>query len=283
MLLEAAVGDAYGAIFECVDKEIVEKHNILKYPAKCFKKPDKYIPSPPKKYTDDTQMALALQEFMIEGQEWTPLNLANKFVDCFKRDPRKGYAGHFYEFLCNIKDGEEFLEKIRPDSERSGAAMRAMPLGFLSDKMEIKEKCDMQAALTHNTEMGKRSAYVSALITHMFKWKCAERDEIFTWLSDVTGVDVDPWDLEERVPVNGWACVRAAATSIYLYDDMLDILKQCIAFTGDTDTIATIAMYAVSFGGAKHFGNHELVKNLENGKYGRDYLKKIDYEFWDTF
>jgi len=178
MLLEIAVGDAYGSCFEMADEQLVVEKNNLQYTS-LEENPSLIKPGC---YTDDTQMTLAIVETMIHEVDWTPINIANHFVRCFHRDPRRGYAGRFYRFLLETYTGKEFVENIHPDSERSGAAMRAMPLGLLEDVKEIREKCDIQANLTHNTDAGRDSAYCSALLTHYFRHKLGKKAEIRAFL-----------------------------------------------------------------------------------------------------
>jgi len=118
MLLELAVGDAYGAGFEYAADWIVREKNKLS----C------YIHHPrhgikPGCYTDDTQMSVAVAEAIVADEPWTAEFLAQRFVTVFKRDPREGYAGSFYAFLQEVQDGAEFLARIRPNSNKSGAAM----------------------------------------------------------------------------------------------------------------------------------------------------------------
>ena len=124
MLLELAVADAYGAGFEYASPQLIEACNDL----------SGYVQHPkhkikPGSYTDDTQMSLAIAESIVSREPWTAEVLANSFVTAFKRDPREGYAGRFYDFLLEIRDGDEFLAKIQPTSDKSGAAMRAAPIG----------------------------------------------------------------------------------------------------------------------------------------------------------
>src|SRR4051812_13889293 len=75
-------------------------------------------------------MSLAVAEAVVEDEVWTSEGLAERFVGAFKRDPRKGYASGFYDFLCQVQDGTDFLERIRADSDKSGSAMRATPVGL---------------------------------------------------------------------------------------------------------------------------------------------------------
>src|SRR5262245_3733422 len=163
MLVELAIGDAYGAAFEYSPDLFVLAHNT----ASCYGKHPKHDIRPGS-YTDDTQMTLAIVEALLSDEPWTPRYLAERFVEVFRRDPRPGYAGRFYEFLKGIQSGEEFLERIEPDSSKSGAAMRAAPLGVLPTIGQVVEKCWVQAAITHNTPDGINAALAASVMTHYF-------------------------------------------------------------------------------------------------------------------
>src|SRR5689334_12558132 len=149
MLLELAIGDAYGAGFEYVNRQLIRQFNTLEH----------YVKHPRHstragEYTDDTQMSLAIAEAIVAQEEWTSENLAERFVNVFKRDPREGYAGSFQAFLRHIPDGKAFLNEIIPTSDKSGAAMRAVPIGIFPTVEEVKAKAQLQAAITHNTPDG---------------------------------------------------------------------------------------------------------------------------------
>src|ERR1700676_3298355 len=114
MLLELAIGDAYGACFEYAEDSFVRENNDL----------SAYVQHPrprikPGCYTDDTQMSAAIAEIIVSDAPWTPETLAQQFVTAFKRDPRGGYASGFYALLNEVSDGTEFLARIRPESDKS--------------------------------------------------------------------------------------------------------------------------------------------------------------------
>ena len=117
-----AIGDSYGFCFEFAEPEFVARHNDLEY----HQHPE-FADVAPGAYSDDTQMQLAIAELLAGGEEWTPIAIANQFVRVFKRDPRPGYAKRFRELLDDIETGAELIERIRPESERNGAAMRPPP------------------------------------------------------------------------------------------------------------------------------------------------------------
>src|SRR5690349_16721794 len=149
MLLEIAVGDAYGAGMEYVDPDFTREHNHLR----------SYVAHPrhaiaPGAYTDDTQMTLALAEAIVERAPWTREELADRFVAVFRRDPRVGYSQRFHDLLVTLRDGADLLERIQPHSDKSGAAMRAVPLGVYPSIDEVVARCSLQAAITHDTPDG---------------------------------------------------------------------------------------------------------------------------------
>lgn len=271
MLLELAIGDAYGAGFEYADSELVQRDNDL----------SRYVQHPrhqikPGCYTDDTQMSLAIAETLVAGEPWTPEVLAHRFVTTFKRDPREGYAGKFYRFLLQIQDGKQFLENITWTSDKSGAAMRAAPIGVLPTIEQVIEATRIQAAITHNTPDGINAAIAAALMSHYFIYRLGAKQQLGEFLeTHVCGEWSKPWQGEVRS--KGWMSVRAAITAVIRNDSLSELLKDCIAFTGDVDTVGAIALAAAACSEeiTQDLPNH-LIDGLENGTYGRDYIIQLD-------
>lgn len=271
MLLEIAIGDAYGAGFEYADSEMVRQRNNL---AGYVKHPRHNIQ--PGAYTDDTQMSLAIAEAIVSGKPWEPAMLAQKFVEAFQRDPREGYAGGFFHFLQHVRDGNQFLREIRPDSEKSGAAMRAAPLGIYPTISQVIERCTVQAALTHNTPNGINAAIAAALMTHYFLYQLGPKAELGVFLEkQVSGRWATPWT--GKVKAQGWMSVRAAVTALVACETLSDLLRTCVQFSGDVDTVAAIALAAGSCSAeiAQDLPAR-LFETLENGKYGREYIQRLD-------
>lgn len=273
MLLELAIGDAYGAGFEYANENIAKFNNLSGY----VRHP-KHREILAGMYTDDTQMSIAIAELIVDNTEWTPLNIASKFLDCFKRDERTGYSGHFYDFLKVVNSGEEFLRQIKPDSDKSGAAMRAAPLGIFPTVEEVKERCCIQAMITHNTPDGISAAQASALMSHYFIYQLGAKAELGIWLEKQLP-KTHQWneDYKAKVKAQGWMSVRAAITALKRNDKLSSLLKECIAFTGDVDTVATIALAAASNSIEYQQDLPQvLIDGLENRHYGRDYLIELD-------
>ena len=274
MLVELAIGDAYGKRFESSDASAIAPYNAGDSYA------SRRVPDPSiavGRYTDDTQMTLAIAEAIVEQDPWTPVSLAQRFVDCFKRDPRSGYARRFHAFLEEVHDGREFMSRIQPQSERSGADMRAAPIGVFADIPTVVGRAQMQGAITHDTPGGLASAAAAALMTHYFLYGLGPRNTLGLFIdAHVPGWSWgQPW--RGHVSLKGVDCAHAAITAVVEGHSLRDVLQRAVAFGGDTDTVATIAMAAASC--CPDLPNDlpaALYERLEDGPYGRTYLHELD-------
>ena len=279
-MLACALGDGYGAGFEYAKPQRVRQHNDLSG----YIQHHKWKGMKPGHYTDDAQMALALAKHMLSGRDWSFLNLADAWVNGFHRDPREGYAQRFWAFLKKTKTGTRFLKDIRPHSSKSGGAMRAFPVGFLLNTQEVRDKAMFQASLTHATFNGMAAAAASALLFHYCYHNLGPRAELPYFLDAwVPGCEFDvSW--EGRVGPSGLASTRAALAALVDGDSLADVLQRCIAWTGDVDTVAAIAMPAAAVCvDVDQTFPQVLIDGLEDGKYGRTHLMGIDQKLAAKF
>lgn len=119
-------GTPAGRGFEYVDPGFTAAHNAAHNAARGYVQHPRFGVRPGS-YTDDTQMTIAIAELLVFGAPWTADTLADAFVRVFRRDPREGHARGFHQLLTELGDGAEFPRRIRPDSDKSGAATRAGP------------------------------------------------------------------------------------------------------------------------------------------------------------
>ena len=279
-MLACALGDAYGAGFEFANTARVRKFNDLSG----YIQHHKWEGMKPGYYTDDAQMALGLAEHMLSGLDWSFRHIAMAWVRGFHRDPREGYASRFWAFLKKTKTTYAFLNNIRPHSAKSGGAMRAFPVGFLQNTSEVRDKAMFQASTTHSTFDGMAAASAAALMFHHCFHNLGPRADLPYFIDNwVPGCEFDvPW--QGRVGSSGLDSTKAALAALVDGDSLADVLQMCVAFTGDVDTVAAIAMpaAAVCYDIDQTFPQ-VLIDGLENGKYGRDYLIDIDGKLAATF
>jgi ADP-ribosylglycohydrolase len=154
--------------------------------------------------------------------------------------------------------------------------MRAGPLGVLPTIGSVLDYCRVQAALTHNTPDGIGAAQAAALMTHSFLYDLGPKARLGEFLEGmVPGQWSVPW--YGTVKSKGWMSVRAAVTAVQRNVSLAELLLDCVAFTGDVDTVAAVALAAASCSRQyRHDLPAALLAGLENGPFGKDYLAELD-------
>jgi ADP-ribosylglycohydrolase len=270
MLCHIALGDAYGAGFEFAPAQEVRAYNDLSG----YRQHPKHLGIAPGCYTDDTQMSLAVAEALLESPAPTQLDWAGHFVDVFRRDPRDGYAGRFYDFLQTVQSGQDLLERIRPHSDKSGAAMRALPIGYLPAPDAVLAVAAEQARVTHNTPEGVLSAQAVALTGHYFLYQLGPRQELASYVAERLGGCWSDW--QGRVGLAGMDTARAVISALLRHDSMARLLRACVDYTGDVDTVAALALGAAWCSPEYRRDLPQVLwDKLEDGPYGKEYLMQV--------
>jgi len=278
VLADLAFGDAFGAGYEGVRERIrLPKNSPLKY----VKHPRHSVT--PGNYTDDTQMASVVAEVMLSSN-FTKQKLADGWVRRFKEDKRPGYTKDFYNFLKSCKNGSEFLRDIKNGSVLSGAAMRAPPIGLYSSKKNVKQNARLQAKITHR-DGGVKAAVASALMVHYFAREGGSKKGLRDYIAEEVDARYGKdWSKNRRVGTEGWQCVSAAISAVEDNNNIPALLRQCVEYGGDTDTVAAIAMAAASCSSEYRDQHNKHGKGGWNkripGKFGRNYLEGLDKRMW---
>lgn len=266
------MGDAYGAGFEFASREKIDQLNTLERYEKHPRFESIY-----KRYTDDTQMALAIAEYILEGEDWTALGIANKFVEVFRRDPRQGYGGKFYQVLNESANGAELLEKVASDSKRNGAVMRVYPIGIFPDVKVVLERAKLQASLTHNTTEAITSAQAIALMTYFCYYRKGPLNQLPGFLSEVQGIHWNTsWSGEVQIDaIQSTEAVLTILTSSPC--SLKKMLIDSISLGGDVDTVGSLVMAIASLDDAVEKDLPEwLYHELDEDQYGLKYIQDVD-------
>jgi ADP-ribosyl-[dinitrogen reductase] hydrolase len=278
MLLEIAIADAYGAGFEYADPTDDRPNDASGY----ARHPRRHTIEPGM-FTDDTQGACAIVECLLAGKITKP-DFAEAIVRAYKRDPREGYARGFHALLQEVKDGVELLDRIRPDSEKSGAAMRAGPIGLLGSIEEVLHVAAEQARITHDTPGGVGAAQGAALMIHHQAYGLGAVSELPEFLAKhVPNVD---WRRpnRSRTGSKGEEIARTALAVLLDSGGLREVLLRAVAIGGDTDTVAVIAMAAASVSPTfERDLPNGLIEALEDGAFGRTYIAGLDAQLSAAF
>jgi ADP-ribosylglycohydrolase len=297
MLLRIAQGDAYGMATEYIE---LPRDRLVQERALAF---ERYVKHPRHdvlagKYTDDTQMSIAVAEVLLDetsarlrarskqdtSREATSARLdpptltrelADAFVRCFQRDPRKGYSRGFQAFLESVKDASDFRRRVRNDSDKNGAAMRSVPIGVLHDPALVKRVAEVQAKITHDTPGGVLSSQAVALMSHFALHMDEPLSALPAWLDRELPAHLAPWDGAPVIgPGVGMNTARAVLTLVSQEESLLGIARRAIAWGGDTDSVLAIA-WGVASARMREDLPEFFERGLEDGPYGRTFLREL--------
>lgn len=286
MLLHIAMGDAYAVAVEYVKREkyaslyddALRFQTYLQHPT--------YLKLKPGMYTDDTQQSIAVSEVLLANQSPSVPDFLNAFYDVFKRDPRDGYARGFQGLIESVHSQNEFRSRIIPDSNKNGAAMRAVPIGTIKDVGQLLDVAGVQATATHATWGGINSSIAVALMSHFALYHHQNFLYMREWCSRYsTTFDLFkiPWDgpvvSDSKNPKDmgvGMNTAWAVCTLLEQETSLMGIMRRIIDWGGDTDSVAAIAW---GIAGARY--GHEILPSflehdLEPGsQYGVEFLKDL--------
>lgn len=274
-----AMGDAYAAALEFLRGECKQKvleecllfEKFVRHPTHGYGR----NPLEPGCYTDDTEMAIANTRALVaHGSHCTKEQFADAWVQEFHANGRRpGYSRGFHELLSSATCGADLIRVLRPDSDKNGAAMRAIPFAVCRDLKMGLALSKRQAEITHNTEDGIFASQMVTAISHFFAYTREPVDGLSEFLSHhVPGANTiprfsaaiyDPWKEREIRSYKDegislglatvWA-VRWMLTSLRGYDDRKLLIKT-MELGGDTDTVAAI-IFGIIVHRAKEYGDN---------------------------
>lgn len=271
MLLDMAVGDAYGVAFEFANITNDRPNTVDRY-----YRHYKYQDLGDGKYTDDTQRAIANAEVVLSGDYLNANAYAEAYVRVYKRDPRSGYSSRYGKFLASMSTGEEFLTSISRTAISNGSLMGVAPLGYIKDPNHVALAASIQAMVTHSHRTVPYAQTI-ALAAHYFIYGHGDISDLIPWVNQFTSETLYWYPVTARVSMDADITASAIIHAIRNHGNMHDMLKWCVDIGGDTDSVASGAMALASL--CDEIENNldpALYDGLENGPYGKEFLKQMD-------
>jgi len=286
-----AVGDVLGRPVEGMSREfIIERYGLL----------SDIISN---RYSDDTEMTIAVMEALCEDPELSPEVLASKFVQNF--NPWRGYGPRTALAIRRLKEGARW-EEVGTDSWGNGAAMRVSPIGcfFYDDLEKLVEKAFLSAIITHKHPEAIAGALAQALAVALAtRWSLARApkasqelfSQIFCYVKPISETFTNALEklvtlpspfpdlsegsflLSQAFPcdVSAKGSVPVAIGAFLFTDSFEEALITAINVGGDTDTIGAMTG---ALAGA-YYGLDAIparwIQGIEDGPKGKSYILNL--------
>jgi ADP-ribosylglycohydrolase len=259
MLLGLALGDALGWPTEFMNLRAIKQ---LYGPQGIDEPPD------PARYTDDTQMTVALAEGLLDAGPGAPLDVLMEAIGgrflAWKDSPENNRApgGTVMWALGHYENGTHWRESGKLDSKGCGSAMRVAPIGYLyrQDESRLREVAEASSLITHRHPAAVAASIAGAYLAGLALEEVPPGEYLRRVMLFCDGVSEDfdaailrvghvlGWVDEEaalRHIGEGWIGEEAIALALYCVlrypDDYVACVRRAANTDGDSDSIASIA------------------------------------------
>ena len=242
----AAVGDALGMPLEF--KPLVPPGKFVR-----TMQPGRL---PAGSFTDDTELALALAESLLEKRPLDGDVLAKHFLDWYRAGP-DDVGNHIRTVLEKIKRGQTWEKataevlRYRPDSSGNGSIMRCWPvaLAWWNNRAQLVADSTLQSKVTHpHLDCIAGSIFVNVWIAEMMQGKPVH--EAFQAALDSAGMSAELTGTlkkasgrrREELENSGWVrrTLETAAWAMLTTNTFADAVIQAANLGNDADTSACV-------------------------------------------
>lgn len=139
-------------------------------------------------WTDDTKMARALAESLVEHETYSPADAAKRYLAWYKSNDLRGIGTTTAKAMSRLDAGMPWTQSGVAGSEGNGTAMRAAPLGvaFWRNIQAAAEMARIDAAITHKSEMAEQGAVAVAIgVALLIEHRIAKQDlilKVLEWI-----------------------------------------------------------------------------------------------------
>jgi len=242
----AAVGDALGMPLE---------FNLASPPGKMIREMHAGR-LPAGSFTDDTEMALALADSLLERRHLDPQDVSSRFVRWYQSQP-PDVGIHTTNVLQAILRGTHWqqaaseVQSRYPDSAGNGSVMRSWPVALMCwhDEEILKAWSKLQSQVTHaHEECITGCAFINTMIARMITGVGAQ--DAYQWALKTVDmpnemrqiIQLAPRRKRDELRNTGWVrhTIESALWCLLNTNSFEDALVQVINLGGDTDTAGAV-------------------------------------------
>ncbi len=235
MIIEAALGDAWSSYFFGRHKNYTGEFNV----------PTKYVPDK-LNYSYLTQAMCTIAGMVTVKLDFDTLDVAQALVNAHIHDKREGYDRRVSRAFRTAYETGNISHAIVSKKQNiySGAAVRALSLGFYDDPETIIAKCAIQSSITNLQPCVVDASCIIGLIAYLFL-AGEVRSAIPEFLTDIyPRIDKLDWS-EWHGPVPGNSDLSTVMAALTVLKDNLTLsscLEASVNFGGHTNAVAAIAL-----------------------------------------
>lgn len=289
MLIQAAVGDAYGAAFEFTKTpRIPNDLSTFGY------HPKGGYGMGLGTYTDDTMRAIANATVLLDCRivdRFRPDAYVRALLDVYEEDRREGWSGRFQAMLAAHVDKPpvELMRALhRRDS--NGCLMGIAPLGYLREVNDVRLAATMQTVATHSATTVPYTQVVALGAHHLLHGGTTATVVDFVmreteWADGAQSIRFRGM-LQDTPPVPEMPAITIAAGALWAlthFDTLSETLVWTCSRGGDTDSLAavTIALASCATDMEQDLPAH-LIDNVDTAE-NRATLRKLDARLVEMF
>jgi ADP-ribosyl-[dinitrogen reductase] hydrolase len=291
MLLEIAIGDAYGASFEFADHDFIFQYNFAsEYVENIDEKGN--LTRSYGKYTDDTQMTIGTCNAIINSKSnyISSEQFIREYLKEYHRDKREGYSRRTKKLLegNNIKDF--FKDNTRRNS--NGSVMRCIPLGLFKKPEVVINNATQLSLATHRHMDSINATIFISLFSHFIYYHGFDIDDFVNFIKTVHpesyhAVINSSWKKDDIVPCDALKTAKACFTILKNSFDknktLTDLLYESVTLGGDTDSVASIVMGLSSMDDYWINDISRELKDLKETQENLDLIYSLDFKLFNKF
>ena len=207
-------------------------------------------------FTDDTEMALALADSLLERCPLDPDSLARHFIAWYRTGP-SDIGIQTRDVLGRIARGTPWqtavdaVQRAKPDSAGNGSVMRCWPvaLAHWDDPDSLLADSRLQSQVTHpHPECVAGDAFVNATIYHLVHGVEAQAavaqalDEVAMPFTLRQAIAAAPTKRRDALPNSGWVrhTVESAIWGLLTTDTFEEAVVQVVNLGNDADTAGAV-------------------------------------------
>lgn len=207
-------------------------------------------------FTDDTEMALAVAESLLQQKPLDPVDLSQRFVEWYRRRPSDIglYTSMVLQGVDHGLPWEEAAQRAQesnPNNAANGSVMRCWPvaIAWWDNRLHLAADSELQSRVTHmNNECISASVFVNVLISELVHGTAPAQavantlDAVAMPDEERAVIEAAPKRRREALRNTGWVrhTLESVVWGLLTTDNFEEALVQVVNLGMDADTSGSV-------------------------------------------